>query len=125
MSNNWLKTRIDEIHSAHNDRTVVLAIHKTELVSLKDVIGDLATSKDFRLDLNMSQAVWAYLPETGKRALVIQHSSKAEESECVQKTALRNLAAKAVGELQTKKINDVEVLIGDSISRSILGAFAN
>ena len=38
---------------------------------------------------------------------------------------LRQLGAKAAQELQSKKSNNVEVLISDSIDKELLGIFAN
>ena len=100
MANAWIKQRLAQVHKA-SDRTVVgIVVDKSEVQEAAkggdlDFIKHLAQSKEFRQDLNMSQAYWFYTPDTYKRCLLLQHSSKADAKPEEIRKAMRGLGAKA------------------------------
>jgi len=65
------------------------------------------------------------MPETQRRTLLLQYSVKPDAKPDEVKKAIRGLGAKAAGEFQGKKCDDVEILLSDKISSDLQGIFAN
>eukprot|EP00347_Sterkiella_histriomuscorum_P020665 403336937 len=130
FSTTWLKERLAHAHKNSNS-TVALVVEKSELAELgESVFGHLAKSKEFKQDLSMNKSVWVYSPETLKRLLIVQHTQpKPQGDKPVKpedvKAAVRQLAVKTVQELQSKKADDVQVIISEKIEKDHLGIFAN
>ena len=84
----------------------------------------LAQSKEFRQDLNMSNAYWFYNPA---RTLLIQKKGDKEDAkEDAIRGGYRSLGATACSALRAKKLSDVELLVTKKVSDSnMLGIFAN
>lgn len=64
-----------------------------------EFISQLASSKDFRQDLNLAQSYWLYTPDTQRRLLLLQHSAKPDAKPEELRKSIRGLGAKAAGEL--------------------------
>jgi hypothetical protein len=67
----------------------------------------------------MANSYWFYMPETKRRTLLLQYSAKPEAKPDDLKKTVRGLGAKAAGEFQSKKCDDVEILISDKISSDL------
>lgn len=121
-STSWVASRLADLHAQNDDKTVAIVVSKEEIKQAGasvQFLGHLINSKEFRLDLNLTNTYWFYHQETLRRCLLLQYTGKNSRQE------LRQLGAKAAQELQSKKSNNVEVLISDSIDKELLGIFAN
>lgn len=120
-ASSWVVKRLSEIHAEGGDKTVAVIVTKKEI---KDgsanvlFLGHLAKSKEFRQDLNLTNAYWNYNQETLKRVLVVQVTD-------VNRQELRKTGVKAAQELQAKKADNAEVIVSDAIDAELLGIFAN
>jgi leucyl aminopeptidase len=120
-ASSWVVKRLSEIHAEGGDKTVAVIVTKKEI---KDgsanvsFLGHLTKSKEFRQDLNLTNAYWYYKQETLKRVLVVQVTD-------VNRQELRKTGVKAAQELQAKKADNAEVIVSDAIDAELLGIFAN
>ena len=121
----WIKQRVLQVHKSHPERVVGIVVDKSEVQEAASNGGDfefiknLAQSKDFRQDLNLAQSYWFYMPETQRRTLLLQYSAKPDAKPDDLKKAIRGLGAKAAGEFQGKKCDDIEILLSDKISSDL------
>ena len=70
----WVGQRLSEIHSQSDEKIVAVVVTKKEIKEGSpnvSFLGNLAKSKEFRQDLNLSNAYWYYHTETLKRILLI------------------------------------------------------
>ncbi len=63
----------------------------------------------------MSNSYWFYTNDSKRRTLLLQYSVKPDSKPDDLKKAIRGLGAKAAGEFQSKKCDDIELLISDKI----------
>lgn len=132
----WIKERVSQIQKANPNAVVGIVVDKSEIQEAANnksadlhFISNLAQSKEFRQDLNMSQSYWFYNQETMRRTLLLQYSvkpdSKNPDKKDPARNALRSLGAKAAQEFQGKKSEDVTLLLSDKLPADELGVLAN
>ena len=117
----WVVKRLSEIHATGGDKTVAVVVTKKEVKEASAnvaFLGHLAKSKEFRQDLNLTNAYWHYHQESLRRVLLIQVTE-------VNKQELRKAGVKTAQELQAKKSDNAEVIVSDAIDAELLGIFAN
>ena len=86
----WISSRINEIHSKSDNVTVAIVVTKQQIKASEglEFLGHLTKSKEFRQDLNMTNAYWFYHKESSRRCLLVQHTGVSGKQE------LRTLGAK-------------------------------
>ena len=69
---NWVNQRVTDILAQQNAPTVAIVVTKEEVKSGGlHVLGHLTRSKEFRQDLNLTNAYWFYHQDSLKRCLVV------------------------------------------------------
>ena len=123
-SANWL---LNQLKSANKSKTVAIVAHQSDIMggALNDILpggANLTKSKEFLDDLKMSSNHWFY-SNAGRRVLLMQKST--DKSSKDSRASWRQLGAATVGALQSKKVDDVQVIMTKSASNSAdnLGVF--
>lgn len=91
-SASWIGSRVADIHSKRPETTVAVVLTKEEIKNGAGIefLGHLPKSKDFRQDLNLTNAYWFYTSDTLRRCLLLKYNGGTNA-----KQELRNLGVKA------------------------------
>ena len=66
-STSWVASRLADLHAQNDDKTVAIVVSKEEIKQAGasvQFLGHLINSKEFRLDLNLTNTYWFYHQET-------------------------------------------------------------
>lgn len=111
---NWLTSKVNEIHTQHADSVVVLVLNQADFDSVSgSMLGPYAATEDFVSDLKMQKAAWFYHQTSSKRCLLAFYSKNEKDSE---QKEMRKLAKKVAEELQSKKTPAAHFVVGPALT---------
>ena len=109
-------------------KTVALLVDHEEVKNQSlECLEHVHGSEHFRHDLTLKKSAWVYTNDAQmRRCLLIQQKlpkSTDSDAETKQHESMRELAAHSVGQLQARKVSDVEVLASSKIDPVLLATF--
>ncbi len=121
----WLHERLARVPAT---KTSALLVDQSEVKDQSlECLEHLHGSEHFRHDLTLNKSAWIYTNDAQMRRclLVQQKLEKGDDkgAQTKQHEAMRELAAHSVGQLQARKVSDVEVIASSKIDPNMLATF--
>ena len=109
---NWLNSKVNEIHSQNQNTVVALILNQADFDSISStMLGPYAKSEDFVADLKMSKTTWFYHATSSKRCLLALYSKDERDEK-----EMCGLAKSVAAALQGKKTPEAHFVIGSGLT---------